>query len=120
MSKSRVYTQDDGSKVSFEFGADQKLIGITKDGSPVNPNSNEFTDLQDSDDALNAYRVNKHGGQTSAYEDSIEVENTSVLSTQFQKESKFTTIVLSAEIRKFLIRLDCILFETHIILLANL
>ena len=88
MSKSRVYTQDDGSKVSFEFGADQKLIGITKDGSPVNPDSNEFTDLQDSDDALNAYRVNKHGGDTDAYEDSIEVDDTSVLSTQFAKENK--------------------------------
>ena len=88
MAKSRVYTQDDDSKVSFEFGSNGKLIGIAKDGSPVNPNSNEFTDLQDSDDALNAYRVNKHGGNTNSYEDSIDVDTDDVLTAQYNREQK--------------------------------
>ena len=37
MAKSRVYPQDDGSKVSFEFGSNGKLIGIKKDGTSLNP-----------------------------------------------------------------------------------
>ena len=88
MSKSKVYTQDDDSKVSFEFGSDGKLIGIKKDGVAVDPNSSTFQDLQESDDALNAYRVNKHGGIQQSYEDTIEVDNISVLQDNFQKEQK--------------------------------
>ena len=32
MAKSKVYKQNDGSKVSFEFGPNGKLIGIKKNG----------------------------------------------------------------------------------------
>ena len=88
MSKSKVYTQDDDSKVSFEFGSDGKLIGIKKDGVAVDPNSSTFQDLQESDDALNAYRVNKHGGIQQSYEDTIEVDNISVLQDNFQKNKR--------------------------------
>ena len=49
MAKSRVYTQDDDSKVSFEFGSNSKLIGIKKDGASLDPQSQEFEDLQDVD-----------------------------------------------------------------------
>ena len=35
MAKSKVYKQDDDSKVSFEFGDDGKLIGIKKDGKSL-------------------------------------------------------------------------------------
>ena len=48
MAKSKIYTQDDGSKVAFEFGDDGKLIGIKKkeDGSifpkSLDPQSKEF------------------------------------------------------------------------------
>ena len=87
MSKSRVYTQDDGSKVSFEFGADQKLIGIKKDGASLDPQSQEFENLQDGDDALNAYNVNKFGGNINGYEEIIDVD-TDVLISQHEREEK--------------------------------
>ena len=59
MAKSKIYKQDDDSKVSFEFGDDGKLIGIKKDGKSLDPQSQAFEDLQDSDDALEAYNINK-------------------------------------------------------------
>ena len=34
--KSRNYTQDDGSKVSFDFTGG-KLVGMKKDGKSLNP-----------------------------------------------------------------------------------
>ena len=88
MGKSKEYTQDDESKVSFEFSADQKLIGIFKNGSPVDPANNEFTKLQNSDDALNAYRVNKHGGDKNSYESEIQVEDSSLLRSNFRREDQ--------------------------------
>ena len=88
MGKSKEYTQDDESKVYFEFSADQKLIGIFKDGSPVDPANNEFTKLQNSDDALNAYRVNKHGGDKNSYESEIQVEDSSLLRSNFRREEQ--------------------------------
>jgi hypothetical protein len=90
MSKSRVYTQDDGSKVSFEFGADQKLIGIKKDGNSLDPQTLEFENLQDGDDALNAYNVNKFGGNVAAYEEIIDVD-TDILISQHEREEKKET-----------------------------
>ena len=64
------------SKYSFEFDDDGKLIGVKKQDEngnfqPVDPTSNEFNTLKKSDQALNAYNVNKFGGNTGAYEDSI-------------------------------------------------
>ena len=60
--KSRVYTQDDGSKVSFTFDrADGKIVGIKKDGASVSPNTSEFADFSQGDDALAAYNVAKFG-----------------------------------------------------------
>ena len=87
IAKSRVYTQDDDSKVSFEFASDGKLIGITKDGKSVDPLSKEFEDLQDGDDALNAYNVNKFGGNKNAYEEIIDVA-TSILVAQHDRKEK--------------------------------
>ena len=67
--KSREYTQDDGSKVSFTFDrADGRIIGISKDGKSVSPlSSTEFTDLSQSDDALAAYNVAKYGAAKKSY-----------------------------------------------------
>ena len=53
--KSRNYTQDDGSKVSFDFDGG-KLVGMKKDGTSLNPESIEFVNLSNTDDALRAYR----------------------------------------------------------------
>ena len=90
MAKSRVYPQDDGSKVSFEFGSNGKLIGIKKDGTSLNPKSVEFEDLQDGDDALNAYNVNKFGGNIQSYEEIIDVD-TNILIAQHVREEKKET-----------------------------
>ena len=67
--KSREYTQDDGSKVSFTFDrADGRIIGISKNGKSVSPTgSTEFTDLSQSDDALAAYNVAKYGAAKKSY-----------------------------------------------------
>ena len=42
--KSRVYTQDDGSKVSFDFDGGE-LVGVKKDGASVRPDSTDFINL---------------------------------------------------------------------------
>ena len=64
------------SKYSFEFDDDGKLLGIKKQDEngnfkPVDPSSNEFDTLKDSDQALNAYNVNKFGGNKDAYQYSM-------------------------------------------------
>ena len=67
--KSREYTQDDGSKVSFTFDrADGRIIGISKNGKSVSPlSSTEFTNLSQSADALAAYNVAKFGNSKKSY-----------------------------------------------------
>ena len=66
--KSREYAQDDGSKVSYTFDrADGKIIGITKNGESLNPNTNEFKNFSQSDDALAAYNVAKYGNAKKSY-----------------------------------------------------
>ncbi len=93
MAKSKLYTQNDGSKVGFEFGPDGKLIGIKKKepGSifpkSIDPQSKEFEDLQDSDDALEAYNINKFKGNVDEYEEIIDVD-TDILIAQHEKEEK--------------------------------
>ena len=86
MAKSRVYDIDD-SKVSFEFGSNGKLIGIKKDGKSLDPQTQEFEDFQDSDDALDAYNINKFGGNINAYEEIIDVD-TDILIAQHEREEK--------------------------------
>ena len=96
MAKSKIYTQDDGSKVAFEFGDDGKLIGIKKkeDGSifpkSLDPQSKEFEDLQDGDDALEAYNINKFKGNVDSYLKKGEVApvDTDVLIAQHEREEK--------------------------------
>ena len=67
--KSREYTQDDGSKVSFTFDrSDGRIIGISKNGKSVSPlSSTEFTNLSQSADALAAYNVAKFGNAKKSY-----------------------------------------------------
>ncbi len=75
--KSKPYLIN-GSKVAFEFDNDGKLIGIKKQDEngnfkPVDPSSDEFGDYELSDEALNAYNVNKFGGNTNAYEEILDI-----------------------------------------------
>ena len=66
--KSREYTQDDGSKVSYTFDRDDgKIIGITKNGESLDPNTSEFANFSQSDDALAAYNVAKFGNAKKSY-----------------------------------------------------
>ena len=69
MAKSREYNIG-GSKVSYEFSKkDGKLIGITKDGVPVDPirEAATFDALANTGVARNAYNVNKFGGDKKSY-----------------------------------------------------
>ena len=95
MSKSRVYGIDDddggSSRVSFEFDANQNLLGITKDGNPVNPTSAEFTTLSDSDESVAAFNVNKYGTNLDAYGDSVDKADTEVLAEHFADETSKNT-----------------------------
>ena len=91
MSKSRVYGFDDddggSSRVSFEFDDNQNLLGITKDGNPVNPTSAEFTTLSDSDESVSAFNVNKYGTNLDAYGDSVDKADAEVLAENFADET---------------------------------
>ena len=66
--KSRVYTQDDGSKVSFTFDRDDgRIIGISKNGKSVSPTGRtDFNTLSQSTDALAAYNVAKYADMTTS------------------------------------------------------
>jgi len=88
--KSRVYTQDDGSKVSFTFDrADGKIVGIKKDGVSVSPNTSEFADFSQGDDALAAYNVAKFGNAKKSYTSDSPASKTSAeLNSYYINESK--------------------------------
>jgi len=88
--KSRVYTQDDGSKVSFDFDGGE-LVGIKKDGASVRPDSTDFINLSLSDDALGAYNVSKYSSNKRSYEDSISIASTEERFNYFNTESKKET-----------------------------
>ena len=88
--KSRVYTQDDGSKVSFDFDGGE-LVGVKKDGASVRPDSTDFINLSLSDDALGAYNVSKYSSNKRSYEDSISIASTEERFNYFNTESKKET-----------------------------
>ena len=85
--KSRNYTQDDGSKVSFDFDGG-KLVGIKKDGASLNPESVEFVNLSGTDDALRAYNVSKYTSAKKSYEDSISISSKEERDNYYATESK--------------------------------
>ena len=91
--KSREYTQDDGSKVSFTFDkADGKIIGITKNGESLNPNTSEFADFSQSADALAAYNVAKFGNAKKSYtSDSPETKTSDELNSYHNQQNKKET-----------------------------
>ena len=87
--KSREYTQDDGSKVSFTFDrADGKIVGIKKDGVSVSPNTSEFADFSQSDDAVAAYNVAKYTSNKRSYVDSVASKTSAELNSYYINESK--------------------------------
>tara|TARA_B100000886_G_scaffold8351_1_gene5374 strand:- start:681 stop:2033 length:1353 start_codon:yes stop_codon:yes gene_type:complete len=88
--KSRNYTQDDGSKVSFDFDGG-KLVGIKKDGTSLNPESVEFVNLANTDDALAAYNVSKYTSAKKSYEDSISIASKEERDDYYTNQSKKET-----------------------------
>ena len=88
--KSRNYTQDDGSKVSFDFDGG-KLVGMKKDGASLNPESVEFVNLAYTDDALRAYNVSKYTSAKKSYEDSISISSKEERDNYYATESKKET-----------------------------
>ena len=90
--KSRSYTQDDGSKVSFTFDrSDGKIVGVSKDGVPVNPNTSEFSNFTQSDDAVAAYNVAKYTSNKRAYVDSVASKTSAELNSYYITENKKET-----------------------------
>ena len=88
--KSRPYTQDDGSKVSFDFDGG-KLVGMKKDGTSLNPESVEFVNLAYTDDALRAYNVSKYSSNKRSYEDSISISSKEERDNYYTTENKKET-----------------------------
>ena len=88
--KSRNYTQDDGSKVSFDFDGG-KLVGMKKDGTSLNPESVEFVNLANTDDALRAYNVSKYSSNKRSYEDSISISSKEERDNYYTTENKKET-----------------------------
>ena len=88
--KSRVYTQDDGSKVSFDFTGG-KLVGMKKDGKSLNPESVDFVKLSQGDDALAAYNVSKYTSAKKSYEKSISIASKQERDNHYTTENKKET-----------------------------
>ena len=88
--KSRVYTQDDGSKVSFDFTGG-KLVGMKKNGESLNPESVEFVKLANEDDALAAYNVSKYTSAKKSYEKSISIASKEERDDYYTTENKKET-----------------------------
>ena len=91
--KSREYEQDDGSKVSYTFDKDDgKIIGITKNGESLNPNTSEFANFSQSADALAAYNVAKFGNAKKSYtKDQPASKTTAELNSYHNQQNKKET-----------------------------
>ena len=88
--KSRNYTQDDGSKVSFQFKGG-KIIGVKKDGVSINPNTSEFSDFTQSEDGIYAYNINKYTSAKKSYEKTSQSLTSAELNAYYTTESKKET-----------------------------
>ena len=86
--KSRNYTQDDGTKVSYTFDESRKLVGIKKDGVSLNPESVDFENLAYTDEALSAYNISKYTSVKNSYEDSISIASKQERDNYYTTESK--------------------------------
>ena len=86
--KSRNYTQDDGTKVSYTFDESRKLVGIKKDGVSLNPESVDFVNLAYTDQALSAYNISKYTSVKNSYEDSISIASKEERDNYYATESK--------------------------------
>ena len=95
MSKSRKYTVD-GKKYVFSFDENNKLDGIQEQSGravfrSVDPNSNKFSEISSSSEALNALNVNKFKGNKRGYQTAMEVAPTEQLNKSYEERTKKVT-----------------------------
>ena len=95
MSKKSKSYEIGGSKYSFDFDSDSKLVGIQKaddegdfDNSYLNPNTSEFGNIAITDEALNAYNIAKYGSNKNGYEDTATQSTSSELNDFYNKKNK--------------------------------
>ena len=95
MSKKSKSYEIEGSKYSFDFDSDSKLVGIQKadnegdfDNSYLNPNTSEFSNIAITDEALNAYNIAKYGSNKNGYEDTATQSTSSELNDFYNKKNK--------------------------------
>ena len=92
--KSRQY-EIDGTNYAFDFVSDKlagakKKINLTGLLQPIEPKSAEFTDISTSDEALDAYKIAKHGSNKTAAAEETSVAKLSdeELQDYYNKEKK--------------------------------
>ena len=98
MSKKSKSYEIGGSKYSFDFDSDSKLVGIQKaddegnfDNSYLNPNTSEFGKLvadTGKTEVLNAYNIAKYGSNKNGYEDTVTQATSSELNDFYNKKNK--------------------------------
>ena len=96
MSKSRKY-RIDGKQYVFTFDGNNNLNGISTGagragqwrGTPIDPTSNEFSTIKDSDEALDAFNINKY--KKKGVESSIGVASAEELNQNYNQSSKKRT-----------------------------
>ena len=98
MSKKSKSYEIEGSKYSFDFDSDSKLVGIQKaddegdfDNSYLNPNTSEFGKLvadTGKTEVLNAYNIAKYGSNKNGYEDTVTQATSSELNDFYNKKNK--------------------------------
>ena len=95
MSKSRKYTVD-GKKYVFSFDKNNKLDGIQEQSGravfrSIDPNSNKFSKLSSSSEALNALNINKFKGNKNSYQTAMEVAPIEQLNKSYNERTKKVT-----------------------------
>ena len=88
MAKSKVI-----NGISYEFDCLGKIIGIFDHSDPTNPTiidpkTDRFKNLAQTDDALTAFNFNRYGGNKDSYEDSVELPPAQVAKDFYDKEVK--------------------------------
>ena len=96
--KSRAYTItgisfDEGSQAVFNFNSKGEVVGVSERLSngnvkPVEPNTTDFNQAVGSQEALNAYNVNKYKANKKSYEAAITKAPDEEISNRYAKQNK--------------------------------
>ena len=96
--KSRPYTItgisfDEGSQAVFNFNSKGEVVGVSErlangNVKPVEPGTTDFNQAVGSQEALNAYNVNKYKSNKKSYEDAITKAPDEEISNRYAKQNK--------------------------------